>query len=365
MAIYLDETQRAALARLRATWTWRTEWPTWLLIVVLYGSWLAIVFHIRMLGLPLATALLAAHGAWYMSLQHELLHGHPTRSPFINGMLGFMPFAVWFPYGIYRDAHLQHHDDAHLTQPDHDPESYFIDARAWQRAGPVTRALLTVRNTFIGRLLVGPAFSIAGTAADAARKFVNGDWRDMPLWIAHACMLIALTAWLDRVSGMPAWLFIFGVGYGALSISSVRSFYEHRAAHVPAHRSVLNETNWFWRALFLNNNYHLVHHDLPHVPWFALRDVYETYRQQYIERSGGFLVKGYSEWLKLYALTQNAHPVHGVSSSASRRIPAAAGSFAAKLRIKLMVVIRQGERYEAHPPASTERQSTRQALQDP
>jgi len=63
--------------------------------------------------------------------------------------------------------------------------------------------------------------------------------------------------------------------------------------------------------LVLNNNYHLVHHDLPHVPWFALREVYETSRQQYIERSGGFLVDGYSEWARLYAFTPVTHPVHG------------------------------------------------------
>jgi hypothetical protein len=58
-----------------------------------------------------------------------------------------------------------------------------------------------------------------------------------------------------------------------------------------------------------------VHHDLPHVPWFALREVYETSRQQYIERSGGFLVKGYGEWLRRYAFAPVAHPVHGGLSS--------------------------------------------------
>ncbi len=63
--------------------------------------------------------------------------------------------------------------------------------------------------------------------------------------------------------------------------------------------------------MFLNNNYHAVHHDLPHVPWYALRDVYETYRQQYLERSGGFLVRGYSEWLRFYAFAPVAHPAHG------------------------------------------------------
>lgn len=69
--------------------------------------------------------------------------------------------------------------------------------------------------------------------------------------------------------------------------------------------------------LVLNNNYHLVHHDLPHVPWFALREVYETSRQQYVERSGGFLVHGYSEWLKLYAFASVAPPVYGDLSGAA------------------------------------------------
>jgi fatty acid desaturase len=82
--------------------------------------------------------------------------------------------------------------------------------------------------------------------------------------------------------------------------------------------------------LFLNNNYHLVHHDLPHVPWFALREVYETSRQQYVERSGGFLVKGYSEWMKLYAFAAVAHPVAGIGSDHVRESPPASVRFAGK-----------------------------------
>jgi hypothetical protein len=89
--------------------------------------------------------------------------------------------------------------------------------------------------------------------------------------------------------------------------------------------------------MLLNNNYHLVHHDLPHVPWFALRKVYETSRQQYIERSGGFLVKGYSEWLRLYAFTPVASPVYGDLSDLIQNNPPASDSFAGKLRVKFMV----------------------------
>jgi fatty acid desaturase len=311
MAIYLDDTQRKVIARLATSWTWRTEWPTWVLIVTIYGAWFGVATHARMLGLPVTAALLALLGAWYMSLQHELLHGHPTRWPLLNALPGFAPLAVWFPYCIYRDSHLQHHDDAHLTRPGHDPESYFVDSRIWEQAGWAMRALLTWRNTFAGRLMVGPAFAIAATGVHALRKIKRGDSRDVPIWLAHFAALAVLTAWLQYACAIPAWVFIVGVGYGSLSIGSIRSFREHRAADSRAHRTVVNEAAFFWRLLFLNNNFHLVHHDLPHVPWFALRGIYETSREQYVERSGGFLVAGYGEWMRRYALALAESPVAG------------------------------------------------------
>ncbi|ABE34945.1 fatty acid desaturase family protein [Paraburkholderia xenovorans LB400] len=328
MAIYLDDTQRNMLSRLAASWTWRTQWPTWALIAAIYGGWFSVATHARDLGLPVTTLLLALLGTWYMSLQHELLHGHPTRSPLVNALLGFAPLAVCFPYGIYRDSHLQHHDDPHLTHPERDPESYFVGRFAWQRAGWAIRALLTFRNTFVGRLLVGPAFAIAATGVAALRRIKGGDWRDVPVWLAHFAALAALTAWLQHVCAIPAWVFIVGAGYGSLSVGSVRSFQEHRAAQAHEHRTVINEAAWFWRLLFLNNNYHLVHHDLPHVPWFALRRVYEASREQYVARSGGFLVRGYSEWLRLYALAAVAHPVYEDASGLIQHNPSARERFA-------------------------------------
>lgn len=80
MAIYLDDTQRKSLARLSASWTWRTEWPTWVLIVTIYGGWFEVATHARNLGLPLTTALLALLGSWYMSLQHIQRLAKPDRA---------------------------------------------------------------------------------------------------------------------------------------------------------------------------------------------------------------------------------------------------------------------------------------------
>ncbi len=138
------------------------------------------------------------------------------------------------------------------------------------------RGLLTFRNTFVGRLIVGPAFTIAANVSDALRKIVDGDWRDVPAWSAHLAALTALIWWLDHACGIPPWAFVAGSGYATLSLNAVRSFHEHRAVDDPSQRSVINEAALFWRLLFLNNNYHLVHHDLPFVPWFALHGVYRA-----------------------------------------------------------------------------------------
>ncbi len=50
----------------------------------------------------------------------------------------------------------------------------------------------------------------------------------------------------------------------------MRSFQEHCPADDAHERTIINETAWPWRRLFLNNNFHAVHHNLPGVPWFAL-----------------------------------------------------------------------------------------------
>jgi len=104
--------------------------------------------------------------------------------------------------------------------------------------------------------------------------------------------------------------FVLAISYPALSLTKVRSFYEHRAGRAPEARSTLNEAGFVWRLLFLNLNYHLVHHDLPGVPWFALRQVYFADREAYIRRSEGFVVKGYLEWFRQHTHLPVAVEMH-------------------------------------------------------
>ncbi len=56
----------------------RTAYPGGVIIAV-YSGWFATLVWWKTLGLLPATALLVVFTCWYMSVQHELIHGHPTR----------------------------------------------------------------------------------------------------------------------------------------------------------------------------------------------------------------------------------------------------------------------------------------------
>nr|WP_255427300.1 fatty acid desaturase [Serratia sp. JUb9] len=128
--------------------------------------------------------------------------------------------------------------------------------------------------------------------------------------VAAAWRAAGVAAVLAAAAGHCAWFYLLLVSYPALAIGKIRSFYEHRAERDAAARSVLNEAAWPWRLLFLNLNYHLVHHDLPGLPWYGLRKVYLAERDAYRRRSQGFVVPGYGSWFKQHAVTPLDVGVH-------------------------------------------------------
>ncbi|MDQ1831821.1 fatty acid desaturase [Massilia scottii] len=307
---YMDAAQQGQIRGERARLLWWAEWPTWLLIAVIHGGWLATLAFWRELGTPVATGLLVWWCAWYMSLQHELIHGHPTRWPALNRLFGTMPLAVWYPYRLYRDSHLRHHVDFHLTMPALDTESYYVSPATWAGLGKPMQALLWLNKTFWGRMLVGPAIAIAGAWTQAVREPLRGNWSNVPMWLRHLGMLAAMLWSVDAVFGVSALYYVLAISYPAQSLVMIRSFYEHRPAEEHKQRIVLNEAGFVFRLLFLNNNFHLVHHDFPSLPWYLLGRVYRARRDAYIARSGGFYVRGYGELMRRFGVTPVDPPVH-------------------------------------------------------
>jgi fatty acid desaturase len=65
----------SAIARL----FFRYDGPTWLVALVLYGGWAALIWHHARLPWWVIAPLGAYLVAWHFSLQHEAIHSFPRR----------------------------------------------------------------------------------------------------------------------------------------------------------------------------------------------------------------------------------------------------------------------------------------------
>lgn len=286
------------------------EWPTWLLIATIYGGWAGTVLAYRQMPPWLAHTLLVLLSAWHLSLQHELLHGHPTRSKSINRLFGLLPLSVWFPFDIYRDSHLSHHRDKLLTTPGVDPEANYLTSGHYRRLSRLHQVLRLALRTTLGRFLLGPATAIYALTKDTAQDFLRGDWRYLGTWALHMPLLVLLLWWMQAEAGISPLYYLAGVAYPALGLAMLRSFYEHRPASKVAHRTVINEAALPWRLLYLNNNYHAVHHDLPNLAWYRIPAAYRADAAGFAQRNQGFVLPGYTAFLLKHAVKPVDSPEH-------------------------------------------------------
>ncbi len=297
---------REATASATSGW----EWPTLVLHMAVYGSFgLLTWFHAALpwwLVLPLGGYLVALHG----SLQHEAVHGHPTRWPLANEALVFPSLWLWLPFRCYRETHLAHHRNDLLTDPLNDPESYYLAPEAWDRAGPLKRAFLTAHNTVLGRLVFGPAVAVWRTLAGELARFASGDGSHAGAWGLHVLGSALVLAWVLGVCGIPFWEYLLLYAYPGLSLTLLRSFLEHRAHPSVDQRSVLVEAGPVMAFLYLNNNLHALHHAEPNRAWYRLPARYRERREALLAGNGGYRYGGYGEIVARYLVTPKEPVLH-------------------------------------------------------
>jgi fatty acid desaturase len=240
----------------------RIEWPTIGLAVFIYGGWALLTFFHAQLPTALAALLGAWLIAWHSSLQHELLHGHPTSCSHLNHAIGFIPLSLWLPYNVYRSSHLAHHRAETLTDPLNDLESYYWTPQSWTDIGPLGRHL------------------------------------------------VAVLTWIVGVCGMSPCFYLFGIVYPGTSLSLIRSFGEHRAARGAAERIAIVENARILGPLFLFNNLHVVHHERPDLPWYRISGWYRKHREALIAANGGRVYDGYFDVARQFLFKPHDVPVH-------------------------------------------------------
>jgi fatty acid desaturase len=276
------------------------EWPTIALIAIVYAVLGSLVwFHASLPWwgiLPLGAYCAALHS----SLQHEVLHGHPTRSRTVNEALVFFAPTLWLPFGCYKETHLQHHNNQHLTNPAIDPESYYMLPDSWAATRGVRRFLYAVNHTLAGRMLIGPAISVLNFWPVELGKILRGDREHVKCWTLFALSCAGVLAFVIWC-GMPVWQYLLLIAYPAVSLALVRSYCEHQAAENVDHRTIIVECSLFWSLLFLNNNLHVPHHERPSLAWYKLPAFYRAERARLIAQNNGYLMS-YAEIFRRYFL---------------------------------------------------------------
>lgn len=286
------------------------DWPTLALALGLYAAFgLLTWFHAALpwwVILPLGGALVCLHG----SLQHEVVHGHPTPWPWVNEALVFPNLWLWMPFRLYRRCHLAHHRVEVLTDPLNDPESFYVTAEDYRRRSAPGRALLWVLNTAAGRLLLGPAVVVWTLYRDSLRKLRRGDGSELGDWGVNLLAVALVLGWVLWVCQVPLWAYLLLYVYPGVSLTLLRSYLEHQAAAEPGQRSVVVEAGPLFSLLFLNNNLHALHHDEPGLAWYRLPARYRQRRAELLAANGGYRFGGYLEIIWRYLLRPKEAPVH-------------------------------------------------------
>lgn len=286
------------------------EIPTLLIALLAYGGWCGVTLMYGHWPLwvvaPAGAVLVTLHG----SLQHEVVHGHPTRWGWFNRLLAIVPLSIWLPYDSYRISHVAHHIDERLTDPLDDPESWYWTDEDWARLSLLSRGIVHVSQTLAGRVTIGAYWAIG--------RYLHAEWRALladkggvrALWFEHLLWCIPVIVWVKVVCGMPLWIYMVAIAIPGTSITLIRSFAEHRARAAVRHRIAIVEGSWILGPVFLFNNLHALHHEAPWVPWYEYPARYRRIRERLIAENGGLVYHSYFDVARRFLLHPHDAPLH-------------------------------------------------------
>ncbi len=268
------------------------EWPTWILLFLTYAAWVALTLNWHLVPGWLLWLLGGFTLALHSSLQHEAIHGHPTRNRKLNLALVWPPLLLWLSIEHYFDNHSRHHRNE-LTNPESDPESFFVPRDRWEKLPRWRQRILLFNNTFAGRMLIGPWLVVAGVVNGEVKRLLDGDFSRAGSLLRHVPGRAAVLYWVLVVCDMPFYVYLLAFVWPGTSMMMTRSFLEHRYDPDGRHRTVLVDGCPVTRLLFLNNNYHWVHHDQPGLAWYRIPAAARAQHEYALMQNGHYYYPGY------------------------------------------------------------------------
>ena len=274
-------------------------------MLVLYGNelplWLLFI---------LAGYVCCLHG----SVQHIAVHGYPTRYSWLNSLLVYPPLALYFPYPVYKESHLEHHQCETLTDVRRDPESLYLTREHWDQLSPFSRLMYRFNFTLAGRLIIGPFVSLYQLLKSEFSTIITGDSKRTTIWVLHGIGCSAVLVFVTIVGDLPVWKYLLCFAYPGISLTLLRSYTEHRWSPDENERTIIIEGSLISKLLYLNNNYHWIHHEDPRLPWSKVPAVFRERREEILQLNGNFYMRGYHNVFARLWKDKLIDPLHPISS---------------------------------------------------
>jgi beta-carotene hydroxylase len=246
-------------------------WPTVLLTLAVLVSFAAVATSVVAGALPLAAGFLANTIVAYVAFTpaHEATHwniaGRNSALWWVNEACGWLGMSVLFDnFAVLRAAHLQHH--AHTNEADRDPD-YFEPGVTFLQA--CARGL-TLYHAYINDYLD----ETARKPGTVRRRTLHGSWSGLLIVTAIG---LALAGWWREV--LFLWVLPAGAAFVVLAVAF--DWVPHRP-HTVAER--FRDTRIILapglEALMLGQNYHLIHHLYPSIPFYRYRPCFEAMQDE-------------------------------------------------------------------------------------
>lgn len=217
---------------------------------------------------------------WFSAI-HESVHGLFVKNRMLNRLAGlYWACPTLLNFSLYRAYHLEHH--RHTTvNGDPEPSGEFGSLVDYLTAlttlwFPVRFLVLSVRS-LLGRF---PAY--------ARSKSLRWDAVIDTLVLAVWIMFVGLCTLFAPIDMLFIYWLPLTIYFPMLSITGLPEHYGcERTADVTVNTRTTN-SNWLFRFIYWNNNYHAEHHCFPQVPFYNLPRLHRIVGEQFKFRQRSF-----------------------------------------------------------------------------
>ena len=259
-------------------------WPTLLLFLLALGLWIAALLAAQRGLIPPALAILLQTAAAFMQftvlhdgVHRSLLRGYPRLNDLVTSLAGAFLGLVGVG-AAFRYAHFKHH---RLTNAADDPDLW--SGRGHPLALPLQWATADLRYGVV----------------------ILRDWRGIPLkerlqMMAGVALLAGIFAACAALGhGWDAvWYWLLPSRLAIVWLAFAFNYLPHHPHQVEQSHNPYAATNVreggepLMKWLFLYQNYHLIHHLFPSVPFYRYRKIWRRNQGEYV-RLGAEVVPWY------------------------------------------------------------------------